>query len=56
MNAKLFISFRFYAITVLKVVFSIPTLLITKNGREVDRIVGLVPKKKIEAVLKKHLG
>lgn len=37
-------------------VFSIPTLLITKNGREVDRIVGLVPKKNIEAVLKKHLG
>jgi thioredoxin 1 len=37
-------------------VFSIPTMLITKNGREVERIVGLVPKKHIEAALKKHLG
>ena len=37
-------------------VFSIPTLLIMKNGREVDRIVGCVPKKNIEAALRKHLG
>ena len=37
-------------------VFSIPTMLIMKNGKEVERIVGLVPKKHIEAVLKKHLG
>ena len=37
-------------------VFSIPTLLIIKNGREVDRIVGCVPKKNIEAALRKHLG
>jgi thioredoxin 1 len=37
-------------------VFSIPTLLIMKNGQEVDRIVGCVPKKHIEAALKKHLG
>ncbi|MGB8779099.1 MAG: thioredoxin [Candidatus Bathyarchaeia archaeon] len=37
-------------------VFSIPTLLIMKNGREVDRIVGCVPKKHIEAALRKHLG
>ena len=36
-------------------IFSIPTLLIMKNGREVDRIVGLVPKKHIEALLKKHM-
>lgn len=36
-------------------IFSIPTLLITKNGKEVDRIVGLVPKDQIEARLKKHL-
>jgi thioredoxin 1 len=36
-------------------VFSIPTLLIMKNGQEVDRIVGCVPKKHIEAALKKHL-
>ena len=37
-------------------VFSIPTMLIMKYGREVDRIVGLVPKKYIEALLRKHLG
>jgi thioredoxin 1 len=36
-------------------VFSIPTLLIMKNGREVDRIVGFVPKNHIESRLKKHL-
>ncbi len=37
-------------------VFSIPTLIIMKNGKEVDRIVGCVPKKHIEASLNKHLG
>jgi thioredoxin 1 len=37
-------------------VFSIPTMVIIKDGCEVDRIVGLVPKKHVEAVLKKHLG
>ena len=37
-------------------VFSIPTILIMKNGKEVDRIVGLVPKKHIETALRKHLG
>ncbi len=36
-------------------IFSIPTLVIMKNGQEVDRIVGLVPKKQIEATLKKHM-
>ena len=36
-------------------IFGIPTLLIMKNGKEVDRIVGLVPKNHIEARLKKHL-
>jgi hypothetical protein len=30
-------------------------MLIMKNGREVDRIVGLVPKNHVDAVLKKHL-
>jgi len=35
-------------------IFGIPTLLIIKNGKEVDRIVGLVPKDHIEAHLKKH--
>ena len=34
---------------------SIPTILIIKNGAEVERIVGAVPKAQIEAALKKHL-
>jgi len=37
-------------------IFGIPTLLIVKNGKEVDRIVGLVPKSHVEARLEKHLG
>ena len=37
-------------------IFGIPTLLIIKNGKEVDRIVGLVPKSHVEARLKKHMG
>ena len=36
-------------------VMSIPTLLIMKNGKEVDRIIGAVPKHFIEEKLKKHL-
>lgn len=36
-------------------VFSIPTLLIMKDGVEVDRIVGLCQKNYIEDKLKKHL-
>jgi thioredoxin 1 len=36
-------------------VFSIPTLLVFKDGREVDRLVGLCAKNRIEDVLKKHL-
>jgi len=36
-------------------VFSIPTMLIMKNGEEVDRIVGCVQKKYIEAALRKHM-
>jgi thioredoxin 1 len=34
---------------------SIPTILIIKNGAEVERIVGAVPKGEIETFLKKHL-
>jgi thioredoxin 1 len=34
-------------------VFSIPTLVIMKNGLEVDRIVGCVPKEQITTTLKK---
>jgi len=36
-------------------VFSIPTLVIIKSGREVDRIIGFVPKSQVEARLKKYL-
>lgn len=34
---------------------SIPTILIIKNGIEVDRVIGALPKAQIEAVLRKHL-
>lgn len=34
---------------------SIPTILIVRDGIEVDRIVGAVPRAEIEALLKKHL-
>ncbi|MCS7115478.1 MAG: thioredoxin [Nitrososphaerota archaeon] len=36
-------------------VFSIPTLILMKNGVEVERIVGYVPKSQIESRLKRHL-
>ncbi|MFQ5759282.1 MAG: thioredoxin, partial [Candidatus Bathyarchaeia archaeon] len=36
-------------------VMSIPTLLIMKNGKEIDRIIGAVPKQSIEARLRKHM-
>ncbi len=36
-------------------VMSIPTLLIMKDGKEVDRIVGAVPKQSIEAKLRRYL-
>jgi thioredoxin 1 len=36
-------------------IMSIPTLLIMKQGVEVDRIIGAVPKKVIEGKLQKHL-
>lgn len=36
-------------------VFGIPTLLIMKNGEEVGRIVGLVPKSYVKARLEKYL-
>jgi thioredoxin 1 len=36
-------------------VSSIPTMLIFRNGEEVDRIIGCVQKKYIETALRKHL-
>lgn len=35
---------------------SIPTLIVFKDGKPVDTIVGLVPQAKIEAALEKHLN
>lgn len=36
-------------------VFSIPTVLIMKDGKEVERVVGCVPKESIVSALKKHM-
>jgi thioredoxin 1 len=36
-------------------IMSIPTLLIVKNGSEVDRIVGAVPKQVIESTVRKYI-
>ncbi len=35
---------------------SIPTLLILKNGREVDRIIGAYPREYIEQKIKSHMN
>ncbi len=35
-------------------VFSIPTMVIFKDGKEADRLVGLCPKGRINDTLKKH--
>ena len=37
-------------------VFSIPTLIVFKNGCEVERLVGLCAKGKLDAALQKHLA
>ena len=36
-------------------IMAIPTLLVFKNGKQVDQIVGAVPKARIEETLKKHI-
>jgi thioredoxin 1 len=35
-------------------VFSIPTMIVFKDGKEAERLVGLCPKNKIADTLKKH--
>lgn len=37
-------------------VLAIPTLIFFKNGREVDRVVGAVPKEILELKIKKFIG
>ena len=37
-------------------VFSIPTLIVFKNGCEVERLVGLCAKGKLDAAIQKHLA
>lgn len=37
-------------------IMSIPTLMLFKDGREVERIVGAVPKRMLEEVLQRLLG
>jgi thioredoxin 1 len=36
-------------------VYSIPTVVLIKDGLEVDRIVGLCPKRNFDAALQRHL-
>lgn len=36
-------------------IMAIPTLILFSNGVEVERIVGLVPEKRIESLIKKYL-
>ena len=36
-------------------VYSIPTLIVFKDGSEVERLVGVCAKKNIEGVIQKHL-
>jgi thioredoxin 1 len=36
-------------------IMSIPTMLIMMNGKEIDRIIGALPKHSIEERIRKHL-
>ncbi len=36
-------------------VMSIPTLMVYKDGKKVDQVIGAVPKETLAATLKKHL-
>jgi thioredoxin 1 len=35
---------------------SIPTLVLLKDGKEVDRLIGAVPKQYLEELIKPHIG
>lgn len=35
---------------------SIPTLILEKNGKQVDRIIGLAPKSRIMELINKHIN
>ncbi len=35
-------------------VFSMPTIIVFKDGQEAERLVGLCPKNRIEALINKH--
>jgi thioredoxin 1 len=37
-------------------IMSIPTLLVLKDGKEIDRLVGAAPKEYLEAELKKYIN
>ncbi|MCW4009293.1 MAG: thioredoxin [Candidatus Bathyarchaeota archaeon] len=37
-------------------VYSIPTVVLIKDGSEVDRIVGLCPRKQYDTALQKHMA
>lgn len=37
-------------------VMSIPTMIVFKDGKEVDKLIGAVPKKAIEDKLKQHIA
>jgi len=37
-------------------IMSIPTLIVFKNGKVVDQLIGAAPKAQIRALIEKHLG
>jgi thioredoxin 1 len=37
-------------------IMSIPTLVVFKNGKIVDQLIGAAPKDKIESLVAKHMG
>lgn len=37
-------------------IMSIPTLIVFKNGKVVDQLIGAAPKRQLRALIEKHLG